>query len=175
MRVRQLGEIEDLRLDVTHPPGARSPTESLSRRGFADGDGPAAWTGEPDPASRPRRTRAGAGAPSALGGRSPRQRPGAGRIPLNTAQGGGKVKAPVYTEPVPSNGPFLSPTFARSWPSIRSSGQSFAAGRPPWAGSSIGAGRHPRNRPRTHTPKGATFLVRCGLLYRRGEGAADPR
>ena len=52
MYVRWLDEIEDFRFDVTHLPGARNPTDPLSRRGFADGDGPAASTGDPDPESQ---------------------------------------------------------------------------------------------------------------------------
>ena len=35
--------------DVTPLPGASNPTDPLSRRAFADGDGPAASTGDPDP------------------------------------------------------------------------------------------------------------------------------
>ena len=49
---RNLHEIEDFRFDASHPPGARSPTDPLSRRGFADGDGGAAPTGDPDPESQ---------------------------------------------------------------------------------------------------------------------------
>ena len=52
MYVRWLDEIEDFRFDVAHLPGARNPTDPLSRRGFADGDGPAASTGDPDPESQ---------------------------------------------------------------------------------------------------------------------------
>ena len=52
MCVRWLDEIEDCRSDAAHPPRARSPTYPLSRRGIADGDGPAASTGDPDPESR---------------------------------------------------------------------------------------------------------------------------
>jgi hypothetical protein len=37
MYVRWLDEIEDFCFDLTHPPGARNPTDPLSRRGFADG------------------------------------------------------------------------------------------------------------------------------------------
>ena len=48
MYVRWLDEIEDSRTDVTLLPGARNPTDPLSRRGFADGDGPATSTGEPN-------------------------------------------------------------------------------------------------------------------------------
>ena len=52
MYVRWLDEIEDFRFDVTHLPGARNPTDPLSRRGFADGDGPAPTTGDPEPESQ---------------------------------------------------------------------------------------------------------------------------
>ena len=52
MYVRWLDEIEDFRFDVTHLPGARNPSDPLSRRGFADGSGPAASTGDPDPESQ---------------------------------------------------------------------------------------------------------------------------
>ena len=52
MYVRWLDEIEDFRFDVTHLPGSRNPTDPLSRRGFVDGDGPAASTGDPDPESQ---------------------------------------------------------------------------------------------------------------------------
>ena len=47
MYVRWLDEIEDFRFDVTHLPGSRNPADPLSRRAFADGDGPAASTGDP--------------------------------------------------------------------------------------------------------------------------------
>jgi hypothetical protein len=52
MYLRWLDEIEDFRFDVTHLPGARSQSDPLSRRGFADGDGPAASTGDPDAESQ---------------------------------------------------------------------------------------------------------------------------
>ena len=37
---------------MTNLPGARDPTDPLSRRGFEDGDGPMASTGGPDPESQ---------------------------------------------------------------------------------------------------------------------------
>jgi hypothetical protein len=55
MYVRWLDEIKDFRFDVTHlpaVPGTRNPTDPLSRRGFADGDGPAASTGDTDAESQ---------------------------------------------------------------------------------------------------------------------------
>ena len=44
--------MEDFRFDVTHLPGARNPADPLTRRGFADGLGPATSTGDPDPESQ---------------------------------------------------------------------------------------------------------------------------
>ncbi len=52
MYVRWLDEIEDFRFDVTHLLGERNPADTLTRRGFADGPGPAASTGGPDPESQ---------------------------------------------------------------------------------------------------------------------------
>jgi hypothetical protein len=52
MYVRWLDEIEDFRFDVTHLPGSRNPANPLTRRGFADGPGPVASTGDPDPESQ---------------------------------------------------------------------------------------------------------------------------
>ena len=57
MYVRWLDEIEDFRFDVTHLPGARNPTGPPLRFGFADGDGPAAWTGNMDTVRRLRQDR----------------------------------------------------------------------------------------------------------------------
>ena len=52
MHVRWLDEIEDFRFDVTYLPGGGNPTDPLSRRCFADGDGPALTTGDPEPESQ---------------------------------------------------------------------------------------------------------------------------
>ena len=52
MYVRWLDEIEDFRFDVTHLPGSRNPADPLTRRGFADGPGPAGSTGDSDPESQ---------------------------------------------------------------------------------------------------------------------------
>ncbi len=43
-----IDEMEDFRFDVTHLPGSRNPADPLTRRGFADGPGPAASTGGPE-------------------------------------------------------------------------------------------------------------------------------
>jgi len=52
MYVRWLDEIEDFRFDVMHLPGTRNPADPLTRRGFADGPGPATSTGDSDPKSQ---------------------------------------------------------------------------------------------------------------------------
>ena len=55
MYVRWLDDMKDPVFAVTHLPGARNPTDPLtvplSRRGFADGDGPAPPTRAPPPPS----------------------------------------------------------------------------------------------------------------------------
>jgi hypothetical protein len=52
MYVHWLDEIEGYRFDVTHLPGSRNSTDPLSRRGFADGNGPAPSTGDADAESQ---------------------------------------------------------------------------------------------------------------------------
>ena len=47
MYVHWFDENEGFCFHVTHLPGARNPTNPQSRRGFADGDGPAS-TSDPD-------------------------------------------------------------------------------------------------------------------------------
>jgi hypothetical protein len=47
-----LDNIADFNFHVTHVPGTRNPSDPLSRRAFADGDGPASTTGDPDPESQ---------------------------------------------------------------------------------------------------------------------------
>ncbi len=48
MFVGWLDGMEDFRFDVAHLPGSHNPTDPLSRRGFADDDGPAASNGDTD-------------------------------------------------------------------------------------------------------------------------------
>jgi hypothetical protein len=52
MYVLWLEEIEDFRFDVIHLQGSRNPKDPLSRRGFADCDGPAESTGDADAESQ---------------------------------------------------------------------------------------------------------------------------
>jgi hypothetical protein len=210
MYVRWLDEIEDFRFDVTHLPGARNPSDPLSRRGFADGSGPAASTGDPDPESQQELfSRLGRDAPASAvlaviragwdatresaaptfanvqgGERNPPHAGGEATFPpcahMFVALAGsqldlrtGTTVAP--TPPVPSDDHFLAPTFVRTLvqelavdgffgPIMR--GAAATIGKPVdrHGDAILGSSR---------TPAGGTFLVRCGLLYRRGQGAAD--
>ena len=113
MYVCWLDEIEDHRFDVTHLPGSRNPTDPLSRRGFADGNGPAPSTGEANAESQQElfwRLRLGRDAPGparltavrarwATGRRQRRRSPTpsrGGRPPLRIAQGGGALPPLSY-------------------------------------------------------------------------------
>jgi hypothetical protein len=214
MYVRWLDEIKDFRFDVTHLPGAQNPTDPLSRRGFADGDGPAASNGDTDAESQQelfsRRGRdSDTPAPTRLatiraswaatrcavaaefahvqggGATTPPLREGADLsppypsmfVPLAGSEltlGTGMTTAP--SPPAPSDDQILSPAFVQQrlaadlttdtlfGPIVR--GAAAALGKlVDWLGTSIA---DPAS-----TPKGRAFLVRCGLLYRRGQGEAD--
>ena len=111
MHVRRLDDF-----DVTNLPGPRNPTDPLSRRGFADGDGPAPSTGDPDPERQQelfslplsqRNPRRRCSRPSALGGRTlnaPQRQPSptsrrCAHTPPHRCEGGG---GGVLTPPCPS-------------------------------------------------------------------------
>ena len=206
MYVRWLDEIEDFRFDVTHLPGARNPADPLTRRGFTDGPGPAASTGDPDPESQQElfsRLGRDAPCPAALaviragwaahwrvaavwfagvqeGDEIPSARPGGGAVsPPCTSMfvalagsaldlGTGTTTAP--NPPAPSADHFLAPTFVQSL--VRELAVDAFFG--PILRGAAATDRHgaAMSDP-SHTPSGGTFLVRCGLLYRRGQGAAD--
>jgi hypothetical protein len=211
MYVRWLDEIEDFRFDVTHLPGSRNPTDPLSRRGFADGDGPAVSTGDPDPESQQELfSRLGRDAPSSAvlavvraewaenrrvaavtfaavkeGDASPSVRPRGGAVsPPYTSMfvalaeaeldlGTGTTLTP--TPPVPSDDHFLAPAFVRSLVRELAADAFFGPiGR--GAAATLGqlVDRHGTTLLGTsRTVPGGSFLVRCGLLYRRGQGEAD--
>ena len=210
MYVRWLDEIEDFRFDVAHLPGARNPSDPLSRRGFADGNGPAASTGDPDPESQQELfSRLGRDAPASAvlaviragwdatrqsaaasfanvqgGERNPPHAGGEATFPpcarMFVALAGsqldlrtGTTVAP--TPPVPSDDHFLAPTFVRTLVQELAVDEFFG---PIMRGAAATIGK-PVDRHGdailgpSQTPAGGTFLVRCGLLYRRGQGAAD--
>jgi len=212
MYVRWLDEIEDFRFDVTHLPGTRNPTDPLSRRGFADGDGPAASTGDTDAESQqelfsrlgrdapaPARLAAvraswaatrcaaaaefanvqggGATTPPPLGGGAdlspPYPRMFAPLAGAELALGTGTTTAP--SPPTPSDDQFLSPAFVQRLAAALTTDTLFG---PIVRGAAAALGRlvdrlgAPIVDP-ARTPKGGAFLVRCGLLYRRGQGEAD--
>ena len=211
MYVRWLDEIEDFRFDVTHLPGTRNPADPLTRRGFADGDGPAASTGDPDPESQQELfSRLGRDAPMTAvlaaihaGWKATRRAaattfasaqregdvttpgggchsPGSPPCTMFTALAGaalplgtGTTAAP--SPPVPSNDLFLAPGFIRTLtaelavdaffgPIMRGAAATFGRLVDRHGDAAVDASR---------PPKGGGFLVRCGLLYRRGQGEAD--
>jgi hypothetical protein len=211
MYVRWLDEIEDFRFDVTHLPGSRNPADPLTRRGFSDGQGPAASTGDPDPESQQELfSRLGRDAPCSAvlsvlrarwtahrrvaaatfadvkgGDAIPSVRPRGGAVsPPCTSMfvalagseldlGTGTTTAP--TPPVPSDAHFLAPAFVQTLvrelavdaffgPIVR--GAAATLGQP--------VDRHGNAiLDASRISPGGTFLVRCGLLYRRGQGASD--
>ena len=210
MYIRWLDEIEDFRFDVTHLPGARNPSDPLSRRGFADGVGPAVSTGDPDPESQQELfSRLGRDAPTTAvlapihaGWDATRQ---SAAVILATVQGGerspphaggeavfppcahmfvalagsqldlrtGVTAAP--TPPVPSDDHFLAPAFVRTLAQELAVDSFFG---PIMRGAAATIGQPVDRRGDvipgpSRIPAGGTFLVRCGLLYRRGQGAAD--
>ena len=95
----------DFRVDVTHLPGSRNPTDPLSRAGFAEGDGPAPWIGPREPAgalpaaSVATRQRGRCWRTSASGGRT-LDTPARPRSPISHGrqllQAGGAVNPPVF-------------------------------------------------------------------------------
>jgi hypothetical protein len=211
MYVRWLDEIEDFRFDVTHLPGARNPTDPLSRRGFPDGDGPAPTTGDSDPESQDelfsrhgtdsppsallaavragwgstRRVAAATFAPALGGGvLPPVPRWGGASSPPCTSMfvalagaeltlGTGTTPAPA--PPAPSDDLFLSPAFVQTLAAELLTDAMFG---PIMKGAAAALGQLVDRRgaaivDTAHPSKGGTFLVRCGLLYRRGQGSAD--
>ena len=87
--------------------------------------------------------------------------------------GTGTTTAP--SPPVPSDDLFLSPTFVQTLAAELAVDEVFG---PIVRGAAAALGKlvdrlgAPIVGP-AHTPKGGTFLVRCGLLYRRGQGETD--
>ena len=210
MYVRWLDEIEDFRFDVTHLPGVRNPTDPLSRRGFEDGDGPAASTGDPDPESQQELfSRLGRDAPTSAvlsvirAGWIAHRRLAAASFDVQEGDaipstelrgeaifppctsmfvalagseldlGTGTTAAP--TPPVPSDDQFLAPAFVQTL--VRQLAVDSFFG-PIVRGAAVTLGK-PVDRQgvpilnASRAPPGGTFLVRCGLLYRRGQGTAD--
>ena len=82
------------------------------------------------------------------------------------------------TAPTPIDRPdahFLAPAFVKTWATHIALDPLFAPIMR-WAAESLGQLVDRNGTPLTtaqHQPKGGAFLVRCGLLYRRGQGEAD--
>jgi hypothetical protein len=87
----------------------------------------------------------------------------------------GTGTTPAPSPPVPSDDFFLSPTFVQTLAAELTVDAVFG---PIVRGAAAALGKLvdrlgiPLVEP-VRAPKGGTFLVRCGLLYRRGQGEAD--
>ena len=207
MYVRWLDEIEDFRFDVTHLPGAKNPTDPLSRRGFRDGDGPATTTGDPDAESQQELfSRLGRDAPSVSlaavreswavcrsTAAATFAKPTADSMPIVGAPSEAISRASMFislagteltlgtgttTAPppaVPSDDMFLSPSFVQALAGELATDVMFG---PILRGAAATLGQPVDRDGRevvlgSGSPKGGAFIVRCGLLYRRSQGAAD--
>jgi hypothetical protein len=90
--------------------------------------------------------------------------------------GTGTTTAP--SPPVPSDNFFLSPTFVQTLAAELAVDEGFG---PIIRGAAAALGKlvdqlgtPVANHGSACAPKGWTLLVRCGLLYRRGQGVTDP-
>ena len=197
---RWLDEIEEFRFDVEHVPGRLNPADPLTRRGYpgrGQGARPAAAAGPPlataaaavaDPrpaaAAGPGAGPAAAAGPpwspaaAAVTGSRPSVALGPGtaftpltgaKVPLST----GGIRVPP--SPTLSERHFLAPDFLAAWvqemPTDPFFGPIFQG-----AAATVGGAVDCRGRPvtaATARPAGGAFIIRCGLLYRRGQGEAD--
>ena len=174
---RWLDEIEEFRFDVEHVPGRLNPADPLSRRGLPapvrhgsraaaiDGSAPAEDPARPDdvvgsPGAASRQPRTGLRAFTPLGG---------ARVQLLTGE---------YTVPADQSQPerhFLAPDFIAAWKEAMPTDQFFAPilkGAAATVGGMVDRTGQPVT-PQAARPAGGAFLIRCGLLYRRGQGEAD--
>ena len=189
--------------------GSHSPTDPLSRRGFADGNGPAASTGDPDPESQQQlfsRLSSDSSVPAQLavvrvgwaiarqaaaafftnvrgwwvGAFSPHRAGGPDSSPpctimfialagLELLLGTGTTTSPAPQ--VPSDDSFLAPAFVKALIAELTVDAVFG---PILAalGTLVDRLGGPITDP-ARAPNGWTFLVRCRLLYRRGEGETN--
>ena len=169
---RWLDEIEEFRFDVEHVPGRLNPADPLSRRGLP---APCRRKGPSDDSlpegATPERDGFPSGVDAGPGRRASRAFAplGGARVQLLT----GEVTIPPTT--VHPERHFLSPEFVATWKAEIQSDSFFA---PIFNGAAASVGV-PVDRkgqpiaPSTDRPAGGAFLIRCGLLFRRGQGEAD--
>ena len=179
---RWLDEIEEFRFDVEHLPGRMNPADPLTRcdmprraspdsRPASLAQGPAT-PAAPPPVAPAAAVAATAGALDGPGGASlvaafvPL---GGARVQLLT----GEVTAPP--SPYLPERHFLAPDFVTAWAHAITMDPFFAPifkGAAATIGGAVDCKGQPVSPPNAR-PAGGTFIIRCGLLYRRGQGEAD--
>ena len=169
---RWLDEIEEFRFDVEHVPGRLNPADPLTRSGHPSS---AAQTDAGDEAQQAWVSSIVSIAPPADPIRSSTSGPRA-----FTSLAGSQVHLltgvlTVPTNPLQPQLEFLAPDFITSWQQEITIDPFFA---PIFKGAAVTVGglvdRHgDAVTPAKSRPAGGTFLIRCGLLYRRGQGESD--
>jgi transposase InsO family protein len=180
---RWLDEIEEFRFDVEHLPGRLNPADPLTRRGSprrASPDlpadrtppGPAMAAASPSAAPPEAVVAGAAGRCSGTGDTGPVAAfvpLGGARVQLLT----GEVTAPP--SPHLPERHFLAPDFIATWTEAITADPFFAPifkGAAATIGGAVDCKGQPVS-PAAARPAGGTFVIRCGLLYRRGQGEAD--
>ena len=167
---RWLDEIEEYRFDVEHVPGRLNPADPLSRRGLPKPVPPGFMTvnGPAAPASSD-------SLPGVPMVDSPMQGP-----PAFTPLAGARVRLLTGDVTVPTNPTqpelhFLDPDFVTVWQQAVTTDPFFA---PIFKGAAATVGgmvdrKGQRVSLQAARPAGGIFMIRCGLLYRRGQAEAD--
>ena len=162
---RWLDEIEEFRFDVEHVPGRSNPADPLTRRGPppVDAESQGIRTVTP-PATPPARA-------AVLSSSCPRAFTAlaGARVQLLT----GELTVPEH--PLLPERDFLAPDFLSTWQQEIVTDPFFAVifkGAAATVGGLVDRRGQPVTPPSAR-PAGGTFLIRCGLLYRRGQGEAD--
>jgi hypothetical protein len=178
---RWLDEIEEFRFDVEHVPGRLNPADPLSRRGLpklhraGSQMGPnCAHGSEVDSDLVPRHPCL---AVASSEGRKAHPAPDPRAF---TPLSGARVQLltgdfTVPADPLNPERHFLAPDFVATWRQEVLTDPFIAAifkGAAATHGGAVDCKGQPVAPP-TARPAGGTFLVRCGLLYRRGQGEAD--
>ena len=194
---RWLDEIEEFRFEVEHVPGRLNPADPLTRRGWPQpmardpvtaeelGTGPVTATSPPPATAAAAVVTPGSAtadpppaiAAAAVATPGPATAgPGAVFTPLTGARvqllTGGVTVPPNPSQPERH---FLAPTFIAAWSQEMPTDPFFGPifkGAAATVGGAVDCHGHPVAAP-TSRPAGGAFIIRCGLLYRRGQGEAD--
>jgi len=168
---RWLDEIEEFRFDVEHVPGRSNPADPLTRRGLPSAAQPSAEPAVPPDARSEFPMQPPQAMAAVLSAPCPR---------AFVSITGARVQLLTGEHTVPANPlqparDFLAPDFLATWRQEILTDPFFA---PIFKGATATVGGLVDRRgqpvsPSTARPAGGTFLIRCGLLYRRGQGEAD--